>query len=231
MDNILKRRRSSRSSTCLVAGALIAGIGATAPASAADFKFGNVDVNIKSTLSAGLGVRTTNPDWSQIAVSNGGSDMSPAAENFDDGNLNFRRGDIFTASARMLHEVDIHQGNIGAFVSFSYFYDAINNNKESTRRTDISDSTRSQVGRGFDLYDADIYGDFTVAGMPLTIRAGNQVINWGEALFRSGGIAQTDAVDVSRLVTPGTNIREGYLPSPMAYVNISPFENFGLEAY
>jgi hypothetical protein len=231
MDNILKRRLSTRRSTCLMAGALIAGIGLITPVSAADFKFGNVDVNIKSTLAAGLGVRVTDPDWGHIAVSNGGSDASVGAENFDDGNLNFRRGDIFTASMRMLHEVDIHQGNVGAFVSLSYFYDAINNNKESTRRTDLSDSARGQVGRGFDLYDAYLYGDFTVADMPLTVRAGNQVINWGEALFRSGGIAQTNAVDVSRLVTPGTNIREGYLPSPMLYVNISPFENFGLEAY
>lgn len=214
-----------------MAGALAAAIGAVAPASAADFKFGNIDVNFKSTLSAGLGVRVVDPDWGNIAVSNGGRDANVAAENFDDGNLNFRRGDIFTASLRMLHEIDMHHENVGAFISLSYFYDAVNNNEESTRRTDLSNSARSQVGRGFDLYDAYLYGDFDVAGMPLTVRAGNQVINWGEAIYRAGGINQTNAIDVSRLVTPGTNIREGYLPSPMLYANISPFQGFSLEAY
>ncbi|WP_421860806.1 DUF1302 domain-containing protein [Parvibaculum sp.] len=231
MENKLKKWPSSRRSRCLLAGALITAVGAAAPASAADFKFGNIDVNFKSTLSAGLGVRVVDPDGGNIAVSNGGRDANVAAENFDDGNLNYRRGDIFTASLRMLHEIDMHHENLGAFVSLSYFYDAVNNNEESTRRTDLSNAARGQVGRGFDLYDAYLYGDFDVAGMPLTVRAGNQVINWGEALFRSGGIGQTNAVDVSRLVTPGTNIREGYLPSPMLYVNVSPFSSFGLEAY
>ena len=226
-----KRRPLAGRTTCLLAGTMIAGMGAIAPASAADWKFGNIDVNLKSTLSGGLGVRTVDPDGDLISVLNGGRDANVAAENFDDGNLNYKRGDIFTASTRMLHEIDMSWENYGAFVSVAYFYDFVNNNAESTRRTDLSDATRSQVGRGFDLYDAYVYGDFDVAGMPLTVRGGNQVINWGEALFRPGGINQTNAVDVGRLVTPGTNIREGYLPSPMIYANIAPLPGLSLEAY
>ncbi len=226
-----KRRPAAGYATYLMAGTVLAVLGSAVPASAIEWKFGNIDVNMKSTISAGLGVRTVNPDGDLISVLNGGRDANIAAENFDDGNLNYRRGDIFTASTRMLHELDFSWENYGAFVSVAYFYDFVNNNAESTRRTDLSDAARSQAGRGFDLYDAYLYGDFHVAGMPLTVRAGNQVINWGEAIYRAGGVGQTNAVDVSRLVTPGTNIREGYLPSPMLYVNLSPFEGFGLEAY
>ncbi len=226
-----KRRPVARHTLCLVAGTLIAGLGATAPASATDWDFGDVNLNIKSTVSAGIGMRTVNPDGDLIAISSGGRDGHATAFNFDDGNLNFRRGDLFTASMRMLHEADLSWQNVGAFVSVSYFYDAINNDADSTRRTDLSDATREQAGRSFDLYDAYLYGNFDVAGRPLSVRLGNQVINWGEALFRPGGISQTNAVDVSRLTTPGTNIREGYLPSPMLYVNVSPFEGFSLEAY
>ncbi|MGV8996468.1 MAG: DUF1302 domain-containing protein [Parvibaculaceae bacterium] len=231
MDKQKKRWLVASRATCLLAGALAVGMGAATPASAVEWNFGDFDVNLKSTVSAGVGVRTVNPDGDLIAVSNGGRNAAVAGENFDDGDLNFRRGDVFTASTRMLHELDIKNGNYGAFVSVSYFYDFINNDADSTRRTDLSSSTRSQAGRGFDLYDAYVYGDFDVAGMPLTIRGGNQVINWGEALFRAGGVSQTNALDVSRLVTPGTNIREAYLPSPMIYANASPFENFSLEAY
>lgn len=226
-----KRRPVARRTLCLVAGTLITGLGAAAPASAAEWNFGDMDLNIKSTISAGIGMRTVNPDGDNIGINDGGRDPTAAAENFDDGNLNFHRGDLYTASARVLHEADLSWHNLGAFVSVSYFYDAINNDADSTRRTDLSDATREQAGRGFDLYDAYLYGDFDVAGRPLSVRLGNQVINWGEALFRPGGISQTNAVDVSRLVTPGTNIREGYLPSPMLYVNVSPFEGFSLEAY
>ncbi|MEQ8328287.1 DUF1302 domain-containing protein [Parvibaculum sp.] len=226
-----KRRPAAGRTMCLLAGTMIAGLAGIAPASAADWKFGNIDVNLKSTVSAGLGVRTVDPDGDLISFLNGGRDTNVAAENFDDGNLNFKRGDIFTASTRMLHELDMSWENYGAFVSVSYFYDFVNNDADSTRRTDLSSAARSQAGRGFDLYDAYVYGDFDVAGMPLTVRGGNQVINWGEALFRPGGINQTNAVDVSRLVTPGTNIREGYLPSPMIYANIAPLPGFSLEAY
>ncbi|MGB6115545.1 MAG: DUF1302 family protein, partial [Comamonas sp.] len=94
-----------------------------------------------------------------------------------------------------------------------------------------SHDARGQAGRGFDLYDAYVYGDFDIGGSPLTVRAGNQVINWGEALFRSGGISQTNAADIGRLVTPGTNIREAYLPSPMLYANLGLVPGVSLEAY
>lgn len=231
MSNKKKKWPMARRAICLLAGTFVAGVGLATPALAQEWNFGGFDVNLKSTVSAGIGIRTVNPDGDLISTTNGGRDPGTGAENFDDGNLNFRRGDVFTASARMLHELDIKNGNYGAFVSVSYFYDFINNDADSTRRTDLSSSTRSQAGRGFDLYDAYAYGNFDVAGMPITIRGGNQVINWGEALFRPGGISQTNALDVSRLVTPGTNIREAYLPSPMLYVNTSPFENFSLEAY
>ena len=231
MTHKQKRRPAAGHAMCLVAGTLIAGLGATASASAAEWKVGNIDFNMKSTLSAGTGMRVSNPKASNISVFNGGTDTTPAAENFDDGNLNFRRGDIFTASVRMLHEIDASWENYGAFVSVGYFYDFINSSESSTRRTDLSDATRSLAGRRIDLYDAYIYGDFDVGGSPLTVRLGNQVINWGEALFRPGGVSQTNAVDVGKLVTPGTNIREAYLPSPMIYANLGLTSGLSVEAY
>lgn len=231
MTHKQKRRPAAGHAMCLVTGALIAGLSATAPASAAEWKFGNVDFNMKSTLSAGAGMRLSNPKASLIAVANGGTDTTAAAENFDDGNLNFKRGDLFTTSVRMLHEIDASWENYGAFVSVGYFYDFINNSETSTRRTDLSKATRSLAGRRIDLYDAYIYGDFDVGGRPLTVRLGNQMINWGEALFRPGGISQTNAVDVGKLVTPGTNIREAYLPSPMIYANLGLTSSISVEAY
>ncbi|PKQ08910.1 MAG: hypothetical protein CVT73_05390 [Alphaproteobacteria bacterium HGW-Alphaproteobacteria-12] len=231
MTHKQKRRPAAGHAMCLVAGTLIAGLGATAPASAAEWKVGNIDFNMKSTLSAGTGMRLSNPKASNIAVANGGTDTTPAAENFDDGNLNFKRGDLTTASVRMLHEIDASWENYGAFVSVGYFYDFINNSESSTRRTDLSRATRSLAGRRIDLYDAYIYGDFDVNGSPLTVRLGNQMINWGEALYRPGGISQTNAVDVGKLVTPGTNIREAYLPSPMIYANLGLTSSLSVEAY
>lgn len=201
-----------------------------APAMAVEWDLGgDVTVKFNSTASAGVGIRTVNPDANFIGTTNGGNEIG--GENFDDGNLNYRRGDVFSASVRMMHEVDLRWQNYGAFTRFSYFYDAINNDASSTRRTPLSQSARHSIGRGISLYDAYVFGDFEVGNSPISVRLGNQVINWGEALFRIGGISQTNALDVGRVVTPGTNIREAYLPSPMIYANLGVVEGVSLEAY
>ena len=61
MTHKQKRRPAAGHAMCLVAGTLIAGLGATASASAAEWKVGNIDFNMKSTLSAGTGMRVSNP--------------------------------------------------------------------------------------------------------------------------------------------------------------------------
>lgn len=226
--NALRRRGAGRRAGGLLAGLLLA-TSCLTPAMAEEWDMGGVKLKLNSTLSAGMGIRTVNPDSNYIGVSNGGTD--PGGVNFDDGNLNYKRGDIYSASVRMMHEVDVSYQNLGAFTRFSYFYDFVNSDADSTRRTDLTESARHRAGRGVDLYDAYVFGDFEVGNSPLNLRLGNQVINWGEALFRTGGIAQTNALDVARVVTPGTNIREAYLPSPMIYANFGIVPGLSVEAY
>lgn len=200
-------------------------------ANAAEFKLGDVSMNVDTTLAAAFGVRMTSQDSRYIAASSGGTNTALGAENVDDGNQNFNRGDIYSASVRAVHDIEMSTGNIGAFVRFSYFYDAISANKGNTRRTELSDAARDDAGSGFDLLDAYLYGDFEVADMPFSIRVGNQVVNWGEALLRQGGISQTNALDVIKVVTPGAELREAYLPAPMIWANIGITPSFSLEAY
>ena len=47
------------------------------------------------------------------------------------------------------------------------------------------------------------------------MRAGNQVISWGESLFLPGGLNSTNAIDIMRLSQPGTQLKEVFLPAPM----------------
>lgn len=221
----MKGRLLACASTMLLGGAM------AGAATAAEFEWGDVTVDIDSTVNIGVGIRTVNPDARYIAASNGGTNRSVAAENVDDGNQNFLRGDIYSASTRAIHDVEISLGNVGAFTRFSYFYDAVKNDADSTRRTDLSDAARRRAGRGIDVLDAYVYGDFEMMDMPLAVRLGNQAINWGEALYRSGGIAQTNAIDVIKLETPGAEVREAFLPSPMAWASIAITPELSLEGY
>jgi hypothetical protein len=83
---------------------------------------------------------------------------------------------------------------------------------------------------GYQLLDAYLYGNYEVAGRPLEIRAGNQLLNWGEGLFYQG-VNVTNAVDLNRLRAPGSLVREALLPAPMVRASAEIFQNFSIEAY
>lgn len=125
---------------------------AYAPAQAATFNFGDVEVVFDSTFSYGASWRTEDRNWDTIAKVNhprfdwtgynaGTNNIiyspfdiweQPGAysSNGDAGNLNFDRGDMFSSMFKGLHELSIKKDNIGFFGRFMYFYDtAMNDGK------------------------------------------------------------------------------------------------------
>ena len=62
------------------------------------------------------------------------------------------------------------------------------------------------------LLDNYITGKFDLGSMPLTVRLGRQVISWGESTFIPNGINVINPIDVARLRTPGSELREALLP-------------------
>ncbi len=71
----------------------------------------------------------------------------------------------------------------------------------------------------------------SVAGRPLEIRVGNQVLSWGESLFYQGGVSAINTVDLNRLRAPGSELKEAFLPAPMVRVSAEIFQNFSVEAF
>ena len=71
---------------------------------------------------------------------------------------------------------------------------------------------------GVYLLDAYAYGTFGVGDSDLQLRLGRQVVNWGESVFIQG-VNQINAVDVTALRRPGTEVKEVLLPQLMAYAN------------
>jgi hypothetical protein len=67
--------------------------------------------------------------------------------------------------------------------------------------------------------------------MPLDLRIGRQVLNWGESTFIQGGINQTNAFDISALRRPGAELKEGLIPVNMAFASIGLTENLSAEAF
>ena len=67
--------------------------------------------------------------------------------------------------------------------------------------------------------------------MPLTVKLGNQVVNWGESLFISGGINQYGAVDVPAARRPGSQVKEILLPIPQISASLGVADGVSIDAF
>lgn len=207
---------------------------------AADYKFGDVDLVMDTTISIGATVRTSQASCDHIGKANGGCSTTEGTDygpNVDDGNLNYDQWDVVSAVAKVTTDFEARYENYGAFARVKAFYDyiAYEEGPDQTRPTSDSrrgDGARNSAGRGLDLLDAFVYGNFTVAGdLPLTIRAGKQVNNWGESLFIQGGINSYLAYDVTALRTPGSELKEAVLPELSMYASLGLPGNLSVEGW
>jgi hypothetical protein len=204
------------------------------------FRKGDFEARLDTTLSIGASMRVSDRDSDTIFVENGGAATNPEYLNRDDGDLNYDQWDVFSASAKALLELDMRWRNLGAFVRSNLFYDAIGNCDTCTRRTDLTSQARHRdsvveggvIGAQFLILDAYADAQFDVLDRPLGLRAGRQVVSWGQSIFIQGGINQTNAIDVAKVRSPGVDFgREALFPATIAKVSTEIFENLGLEAY
>ena len=131
----------------------------------------------------------------------------------------------------MVAELSLDRGeNFGVFVRGSALYDTIVEDSR-TERTPISEEGKDLAGSYLRLLDAFVYGRWDLAGHELDVRAGRQVVNWGESTFIQGGInAAINHFDVSALRAPGSELREAYLPQELLKVGFGVTDNVTVEA-
>ena len=213
----------------LLACALLAlPIGMATPAAAFQFNLGDeVRGNLDTTLSYGAAWRMKDQDSRLIGTANGGRAYSV---NYDDGNLNYDKGDLINHTVKATSELALNWRNFGLFVRGTAFYD-FENNDGSRRRTDLSSDAKSMVGKDATLLDAYINWDFDIATAPAQLRLGQQVLSWGESTFIQNGINIINPVDVTKLRVAGAELREALVPVGMISGSISPTQNISFEGF
>ena len=222
-----KKTGLSAKSTCLTLLALVLAATFTAPAFAFQFGSGDLKGSFDSTLSYGLAWRMEDQDPDLIGLANGGNAYSL---NFDDGNLNYDKGDLINNTAKITSELALQYKNFGLFVRGTAFYDFENNDGDRAR-TPLSDEALDMVGKDAELLDAYITWDFDVAKVPGQIRVGSQVLSWGESTFIQNGINVINPFDVSKLRVAGAELKEGLIPVGMVSASISPTNNITFEGF
>jgi hypothetical protein len=208
----------------VLSAAMLLALGGTAPAHAFEFasEDGEISGSFDTTVSAGGMWRMEGREKSLISISNGGTARDP---NSDDGNLKYGSGDLVSATLKATHDLELRYRNFGAFVRASYFYDQAAMSKGS-----LSDSARDEIGRGAEILDAYVKGTFDIGGRNLDLRLGKQVVSWGESTFILNGINVLNPVNVSRLRVPGSELKEGLVPTNMVWASQELTDNLSLEA-
>ncbi len=170
---------------------------------------GEITGSFDTTLSAGALWRMDKRDPTLISIANGGKSRDP---NSEDGNLKYDNGELVSTVFKATHDLELKYQNFGAFVRASYFYDPTIRDKNS-----LTSKARDELGDGAEILDAYVRGTFDLGGRNLNLRLGKQVVSWGESTFIQNGINVLNPVNVSRLRAPGSELKEGFIPTMMVY--------------
>ncbi len=223
MNPATPARRPLRIAVC---AALCTGGLLPATATAVEFQLGGWNGSLNTTVSWGQLWRVEDPDPRLVGTANGGSSRSP---NGDDGDQNYGKGPV-SQTAKAISELSLDRGTYGIFVRGAAFYDWRVENEE-TRRTPISAAGKELSGASARLLDVFGYGRWDINGRELEVRAGRQVVNWGESTFIQGGINNAiNHFDVAALRVPGSELREAYLPQEMLKLSYALTENLTAQA-
>lgn len=231
--------------TPLTAGLLIA-----TQAAAVDFNMGPVAVSSTGSITAGALMSTEKPDARWVNAKNaelvgahtsGRPNISGAAD-VDDGRLNWRKGDIVSSPITLLSETSFKYERYGAFLQAKAWYDyALNHTKvphghslngyERDARLNDDGFHRLAQFKGIELLEAYVYGDFDVAEVPVHVRAGNQIIKWGESRFFRNGINAINPTDIAAFQRPGSRPADALRPAPHLYVKADLNDRLKVDAF
>jgi hypothetical protein len=171
-----------------------------------------------TNVTAGAAIRTKSPSCSLTGDPNAygcGAAANVAQWGFgDNGDLNYRKGQPFSTYVSATSELLLTMPSEGYkfMIRGTGMYDFL---VGDTARTPLSSGALSQVQYPVRLLDLWGEKDFTIAGQSAHVRVGNQVINWGESFFATGGINATNAVDIQTLLIPGAQVKQALIPAPM----------------
>lgn len=249
------KQNKMRSRATVVAGAVL-GLGAALQnAQAVTFGDENLKGSFDSTISMGAGVRArsqssslTSPiyDLSTGSLARAGG-LGQASGVSDQGDLNYNKGDAFTTYLKGSHELllKVPDQRLSFMARANWIRDfaathttgtisgqnAISSTAPDIGSDGLSADARKDMRFKPRLLDLWVSKSLTVGERELRVRAGNQVVNWGESVFEIGGINATNAVDANRAAQPGTQVKEIVLPAPMISVAAGLGGGFNVEGY
>lgn len=205
-----------------IAGALAAAAG---QAQALNFELENgVTVDVDTTIGYNAQWRGEKQDPNVLAFGGLGALT-------DDGNRNFDKGDMTQNQVNFSTDLDINYGDGGVFARARGWYDEVYDDdglaKAGFQRDGI-DEHKSKI----ELQDLFWYHNFNLGDQSLSLRVGEQVVNWGESLFIQGGISTAQGpLDATKASSPGVALKDIFMPIGQVYGELAISDTLSLGAY
>ncbi len=182
----------------------------------------DITFDYAGTINYGVGMRTESPS---SAIINGpiGPSGLPTTINGDDGDRNFKKDSLITNRVSARLEGSLKYQNFGFVMRGDMFYDDVyntlnDNNSPGTVNKSGPYNQFTQGARDYDgqrvrLLDAYGYGDFNLGDTKLNIRAGQQVVQWGESLYFANIAGAQAPADATKVNLPGAEVKDILLPT------------------
>ncbi len=245
-----KDKGVSRRATAVTFAIGSLGLLAAQPAAAFKFDGESISGSFDSTISLGFKKRLESTSCKVIGNDNGGcvpvtgtlGGLSPLSLNdpnnsnpdfnylqSDNGNLNYKKGDIVSFALKGTHELYLKApSGLSGLLRASWMRDF---KADDTQRTPLSNAAEDLAVKNWTWLDAWVAKEFHIGDRAAKVKIGNQVISWGEDVFIYGGVNITNAIDLHRLNVPGTQLKEVFRPAPMISLNAAVTDNLSFESY
>ncbi|MDD3762272.1 MAG: DUF1302 family protein [Nevskiales bacterium] len=160
--------------------------------------------------------------------------------NGDNGNLNFDKYDVVHATAKLTTDVNVDLFGFNVFARGLYFFDARYSDFEERHpdttlqpfRTDFPRSAEKTIGNDFRMLDYFVSRTFELGDRLVSIKLGNQALNWGESAFLAlNSLNTVNPLNQALLRLPGFDIKELFLPVGMATINADIADGLNLEMF
>ena len=187
------------------------------PAQAVEFGSGELQGSFDTTLSHGVTFRT------------GQRDDGLTGLNSDDGGRNYKRG-LVSNTSKVTGELELDYRSFGAFARVNGFIDFENENGDREHRP-LTEEAKDLAGKDLEVLDLYVTGAFDAGDTPVDLRLGSHVLNWGESTFIQNGVNVVNPFDVTKLRTPGAELRDALVPVPLVSASVAPTSALSMEGF
>lgn len=209
----------------------------------------------KGNLNPGLCLRDTGNDQDPATTGGNGCNSSSNpnlndayvaapgtfAVNGDQGNLNYDKGDLVSGAFKITSDLNLNWKGWGALVRGSYFYDAVNVDLKDQHpdttfqpaETKRPKAVKNDIGTDLTRLDTYIYGTVPFFGdRQMSVRLGDQVLNWGESTFLlPNSVNHIAPPSIPRLRAPAFDVKELFVPVGMLYLGTEIMPNLSIEGF